>query len=384
MADLDRLLRYLKERDGSDLHLVSGLEPRIRRNGWLEPVEGWNVQDAAAMRTLLAPVAGTKHWEAFETSRDLDFAYGLEGVARFRVNYFFQENGPAAVFRIIPETVLALETLGLPPAVEKLAHLRQGLVLVTGPTGSGKSTVLAGIIDRINTTYARHIVTIEDPIEFVHQNKKSILSHREVGSHTNSFAPALRAAVREDADVVLVGEMRDLETIAMAITAAEMGVLVFGTLHTNNAAKTIDRIIDAFPADQQEQVRITLSESIAGILSQLLIPGANGKQRHSAIELLLRTPGLPNVIREGNTPMIYSIIQAGKSAGMQTMDEALLALVNAGKITPQEAHTRAAEKQKFEALLKPGAAGAAGGHGAAGGAAPAGGGTPPAGDRQAA
>jgi len=372
MADVDQLLRYLKERDGSDLHLVSGLVPRIRRNGWLEPVEGWQVQNADAMRRLLAAVAGTKRWEEFETSRDLDFAYGLEGVARFRVNYFCQENGPTAVFRMIPEIILPLEELGLPPAVEKLAHLRQGLVLVTGPTGSGKSTILAGIIDRINTTYARHIVTIEDPIEFVHQNKKSVLSHREVGSHTNSFAPALRAAVREDADVVLVGEMRDLETIAMAITAAEMGVLVFGTLHTNNAAKTIDRIIDAFPADQQEQVRITLSESIAGILSQLLIPGADGKQRHSAIELLLRTPGLPNVIREGNTPMIYSIIQAGKSAGMQTMDEALLALVKAGKITPQDAHARAAEKQKFEALLKPGAAGAAageGGHGAPGGAA---------------
>ena len=380
MADVDQLLRYLKERDGSDLHLVGGLEPRIRRNGWLEPVEGWKVQDADAMRRLLAAVAGAKRWEEFEKSRDLDFAYGLEGVARFRVNYFCQENGPAAVFRMIPETVLALDTLGLPPAVEKLAHLRQGLVLVTGPTGSGKSTILAGIIDRINTTYARHIVTIEDPIEFVHQNKKSILSHREVGAHTNSFAPALRAAVREDADVVLVGEMRDLETISLAVTAAEMGVLVFGTLHTNNAAKTIDRMIDAFPADQQEQVRITLSESIAGILSQLLIPGADGKQRHSAIELLLRTPGLPNVIREGNTPMIYSIIQAGKSAGMQTMDEALLALLKDGKITPQEAYTRAAEKQKFEALLKPGSAVGAGegGHGAAGGAAT------PATDRQAA
>jgi twitching motility protein PilT len=247
--------------------------------------------------------------------------------------------------------------------VEKLAHLTSGLVLVTGPTGSGKSTTLASIIDTINNTYARHIVTIEDPVEFVHQNKKSILSHREIGTHSKSFAPALKAAVREDADVVLVGEMRDLETIAMAITAAEMGVLVFSTLHTNNAAKTIDRIIDAFPADQQEQMRTTLSEGIAAIMSQLLIPAADGKGRHASIELLLKTPGLPNVIREGNTPMLYSIIQAGKSMGMQTMDEALMALAQAGKITPQDAHARATEKQKFEALLK-GGAGAAAGHAA--------------------
>jgi twitching motility protein PilT len=352
MADLDRLLGYLKDRDGSDLHLASGLEPRIRRNGRLEAVEGWKVLGDTEMAKLLSGITSPKQWEEFEKSRDLDFAYGLQGVARFRVNYFHQENGPAAVLRMIPEIIQPLEELGLPPAVERMAHLRQGLVLVTGPTGSGKSTILAGIIDRINTTYAKHIVTIEDPIEFVHQNKKSVLSHREVGDHTNGFAPALRAAVREDADVVLVGEMRDLETISMAITAAEMGVLVFGTLHTNNAAKTIDRIVDAFPADQQEQVRVTLSESIAGILSQLLVPGADGKQRHSAIELLLRTPGLPNVIREGNTPMIHSIIQAGKALGMQTMDDALLALLKDGKIAAQDAYARATEKMKFEPFLE--------------------------------
>jgi twitching motility protein PilT len=356
MAEIDRLLTYVKEHGGSDLHLVTGLEPRIRRHGSLEPVEGGTPLAIDATERLLSGITSPKQWEEYKRTRDLDFSYGLEGVGRFRVNYLWQENGPSAVFRIIPETIVSLESLNLPPAVEKLAHLKSGLVLVTGPTGSGKSTTLASIIDRINQSYTRHIVTIEDPVEFVHQNKKSIVSHREVGTHTKGFAPALRSAVREDADVVLVGEMRDLETITMAITAAEMGVLVFGTLHTNNAAKTIDRIIDTFPADQQEQVRTTLSESVAAILSQLLVPAADGKGRHAAIELLLKTQGLPNVIREGNTPMLYSIIQAGKAAGMQTMDDALMAFLQAGKITQQDALVRASDKQKFETPVKPGAA----------------------------
>jgi len=351
MADIDRLLRYLKEKGGSDLHLATGLEPRIRRHGSLEAVEDRPALDADAVLKLLGGIVSPRQWEEFQRTRDLDFAYSLEGVARFRANYLYQENGPGAVLRMIPEKIIPLEDLKLPPAVQKLAQMRQGLVLVTGPTGSGKSTTLASIIDRINATDARHIVTIEDPVEFVHQNKKSVVSHREVGTHTEGFSPALRAAVREDADVILVGEMRDLETISLAITAAEMGALVFATLHTNNAAKTIDRIIDAFPADQQDQVRTTLSESMGAILSQLLIPAAAGQGRHAAIELLLRTPGLPNVIREGNTPMIYSIIQAGKAAGMQAMDEALLALAGSGKISPQDAHARATDKAKFEALL---------------------------------
>jgi twitching motility protein PilT len=351
VADIDVLLQYLKDRGGSDLHLATGLEPRIRCHGALEAVEGWPVQTAESLRKLLSGITSAKQWEEYERTRDLDFAYGLEGVARFRANYLYQENGPGAVLRIIPEKIIPLADLKLPAAIEKLAHMQQGLVLVTGPTGSGKSTTLASIIDCINITYARHIVTIEDPVEFVHQNKKSVLSHREVGTHTGGFSQALRAAMREDADVILVGEMRDLETISLAITAAEMGVLVFGTLHTNNAAKTLDRIIDAFPADQQEQVRITLSESVAAIMSQLLIPAASGKGRHASIELLMKTAGLPNVIREGNTPMIYSIIQAGKSAGMQTMDESLLALAAEGKISPQDALSRGADKSKFEALV---------------------------------
>jgi twitching motility protein PilT len=235
--------------------------------------------------------------------------------------------------------------------VEGLAQLSQGLVLVTGPTGSGKSTTLAAIIDRINQNHARHVVTIEDPIEFVHQNRKAVFSHREVGQHSRAFGPALRAAIRQDADVVLVGELRDRETIALAITAAEMGMLVFGTLHTNGAAKTIDRIVDAFPAEEQPQVRLSLSESLAAVVSQLLLPTADGKGRVAVNEILLRTAALPNVIREGNTPMLHSIIQSGKQQGMQAMDDALFALAKAGVILPQDAHQKAADKARFEPLL---------------------------------
>ncbi len=224
-------------------------------------------------------------------------------------------------------------------------------MLITGPTGSGKSTTLAAVINEINRTYSRHIVTIEDPVEFVHQNSQSILSHREVGSHTLGFTPALRASIRQDADVVLVGEMRDLETIALAITAAEMGMLVFGTLHTNSAAKTIDRIVDAFPADEQNQIRVSLSESLAGVVSQLLLRTVDGKGRCAVHEILLRSSGLANVIREGNTPMLNSLIQSGKQHGMQSMDDALFAAVESGKIRAAEAHTKAADKARFEPLV---------------------------------
>ncbi|HXH27457.1 MAG TPA: type IV pilus twitching motility protein PilT [Candidatus Polarisedimenticolia bacterium] len=355
MARLDELLRRLKEEGGSDLHLVAGLEPRLRRHGSLEAVDGWQRLDDAAVHELLREIASERHWEQFRATRDLDFAYGLEGVARFRANYFYQEAGASAVFRIIPERIVSIAELKLPKVIESLAHLQQGLVLVTGPTGSGKSTTLAAIIDTINAGYSKHIVTIEDPIEFVHQNKMSTVSHREVGPHTRGFGPALRAAVREDPDVILVGEMRDLETIALAITAAEMGVLVFGTLHTNNAAKTIDRLIDAFPADEQAQVRITLSESIAAVVSQLLLPTRDGQGRCAVNEILLRTSGLPNIIREGNTPMIHSLIQSGRSAGMQAMDDALFSLVESGRVTAQDAYLKATDKPRFEALLPKGA-----------------------------
>ncbi len=351
MAEIDELLKTLKELGGSDLHLVSGLEPRIRVNGQLAAIEGWEVLDHERVCGLLEPIAESHNWNEFSDCHDLDFAYGLKGVARFRANFFMQQNGATAVFRIIPEKIHSVDDLNLPEAISKLADLRSGLVVVTGPTGSGKSTTLAAIIHKINTEKSRHIVTIEDPVEFVHQNQESILSHREVGIHSKGFAPALRAAARQDADVVLVGEMRDRETIAMAITAAEMGMLVFGTLHTNSAAKTIDRIIDAFPASEQPQVRISLSESVSAIVAQLLLPTADGKGRVAVNEILLRTQGLPNVIREGNTPMIGSIIQSGKSEGMQGMDDALFALVQDGKIAPRDAYMKAADKARFESLV---------------------------------
>ena len=301
---------------------------------------------------ILREIASEEDWTDYEGCGDLDFAYGFEGVARFRANFLRQENGAGAVFRIIPEDIVPLEKLNLPKAIESLAHLRQGLVLVTGPTGSGKSTTLAAIIDKINNTYAKHIVTIEDPVEFVHKNKKSVFSQREVGTDTESFGAALRAAIRQDADVILVGEMRDLETISLAITAAEMGALVFGTLHTNSAANTIDRLIDAFPADEQAQVRTTLAESVAGIVSQLLLRTADGQGRCAVNEILLKTPGLANIIREGNTPMIQTIIQGGKAAGMQLMDDALMALVDQKRITPREAYMKASNKGRFEELFE--------------------------------
>ncbi len=262
-----------------------------------------------------------------------------------------QEYGAGAVFRMIPEEIVTLENLNLPESVGRLADLESGLVLVTGPTGSGKSTTLAAIIDKVNKVYNKHVVTIEDPVEFVHQNRGCIFSHREVDLHTLGFAPALRAAIRQDADVILVGEMRERETIALAITAAEMGMLVFATLHTNNAAKTIDRIIDAFPAEEQNMVRMSLSESLTGIVSQLLIPTADGKGRIAANEILLKTAGLPNVIREGNTQMIYSIIQSGKAQGMQAMDDVLFAYAKEGKIRVEDAYMKANDKARFDPLL---------------------------------
>jgi twitching motility protein PilT len=352
MAKIDELFRYLKDKGGSDLHLGAGLTPLIRQHGELTPVEGWPAQTDAQVRALLEPIADPKLWARFEEEWDLDFAYTLPGVARFRANYLRQERGVGAVFRIIPEKIRTLEELRCPPALAQLADLEQGLVLVTGPTGSGKSTTLAAIIDEINTRHAKHIVTIEDPVEFVHPNKKCTLSQREVGHDTRSFANALRSAIRQDPGVILVGEMRDMETIALAITASEMGVLVFGTLHTNSAPKTIDRVIDAFPTDQQQQVRTMLSESLAAVVSQLLLRTADGHGRVAAHEILLKTPGLPNVIREANTPMISSIIQSGKSQGMQAMDDVLYQLATSGKIDPEDAFHTAVNKQRFEPLLK--------------------------------
>ena len=353
MPELDSMLRYLKEQGGSDLHLAAGLPPRVRLSGELAPIQGRELLTDAALRSLLQEIATDAQWTSYSECGDLDFAYGLEGTGRFRANFFVQEHGAGAVFRMIPEKIIPLEDLGLPPVVEKFVHLEKGLVVVTGPTGSGKSTTLAAIIDKINRSYERHILTLEDPIEFVHDNKKSVFSHREIGTHTRDFGPGLRAAIRQDADVVLVGEMRDYETISLAITAAEMGMLVFGTLHTNNAPKTIDRIIDSFPADAQSQARLSLAESLAGIVAQLLVPSADGQGRRAVNEILIKTRSLPNIIREGNISMLSSYIQGGKKLGMQTMDDALHGLVEAGEIRATDAYMKAADKARFEPLLPP-------------------------------
>jgi len=351
MAQIDDLLRYLKQHKGSDLHLAAGLEPRIRVHGSLVAVEGQPQLTNEGLRKLLREIASEAQWRSYEQAHDLDFAYGLEGVARFRANFFVQEHGAGAVLRMIPEKIVPLEELRLPKAIEGLVDLRKGLVLVTGPTGSGKSTTLAGIIDKINRSYAKHILTLEDPVEFVHENKKSVISHREVGAHTQGFGPGLRAAIRQDADVVLVGEMRDYETISLALTAAEMGMLVFGTLHTNSAPKTIDRIIDTFPSDEQAQVRLSLAESLAGVVAQLLLPTADGRGRVAANEILLKTKALPNIIREANVGMLGSYIQQGKTEGMQQMDDALFELAQSNKVDPHDAWAKATDKARFEPLL---------------------------------
>lgn len=348
MKSIDDLLHYLKQQEGSDLHLVAGLKPRVRAHGSLDPVPGAPPLTDEGVRALMRPMVDGAQWAEFEASGDLDFAYAIEGVARFRSNFFVQEHGAGAVFRMIPEKIVPLEALRLPPVVRSFAYLEKGLVLVTGPTGSGKSTTLAAIIDEINAHQAKHIVTIEDPLEFVHQNKMSVISHREVGTHTKSFSEALKAAVRQDADVVVVGEMRDLETISLAVTAAEMGTLVFGTLHTSSAVKTIDRLIDAFPADQQAQIRTTLAESLAGVIAQLLLKSPDGKGRCAANEILVKTPALPNLIRENKIPMIASMMQAGKGQGMQSMDDALLTLVKEGRVSAEDAYLKATNKQLFK------------------------------------
>ena len=351
MARLDELFRYCQGRGGSDLHLATGLEPRIRRHGQLEAVEGWPPLDANLIRSLLRQVVREDQWRDFEESGDLDFAYGLEGVARFRCNFLDQHNGPSAVFRAIPQEVVPLDRLGLPAVLGNLAHLSRGLVLITGPTGSGKSTTLAAILHEINRSHARHVVTIEEPVEFLHSPLRAVFSQREVGVDTDSFSSALRAALRQDADVILVGEMRDLETISLAVSAAEMGSLVFGTLHTNGAANTVDRLIDVFPPDQQAQIRVTLADSLAAVVSQTLLPTTDGTGRAVALEILLRTTGLPNVIREGNTPMIRNIIQGGRARGMQLMDDALEELVRSGRVAPRDAYLKATDKGRFERYL---------------------------------
>ncbi len=352
MAKIDRYFELVKDKDASDIHFLAGTQPKLRLAGELEPIADEPPIPHDKLVELLFEIIGPSQKAKFLETHDLDFAYGLEGVARFRCNYLFQRTGIGAIFRLIPEHIKTIDELGLSKAIEKTAHFQSGLVLVTGPTGSGKSTTLAAIIDVINSSYNKHILTIEDPVEYVHQNKSCLITQREIGHDTRGFANALRAAGREDADVVLVGEMRDQETISLALTLAEMGQLVFGTVHTNSAAKTVDRIVDVFPADQQNQIRIMFSDSLKGIIAQQLLRTKDGKGRVAVNEILFGSQALSALIREGKIQQITSIIQAGKNEGMQTIDSALTDLVQRGVISAEEAYLKAFDKKQFEYLIK--------------------------------
>jgi len=335
MAQLDQLLKTMREQNASDLHITTGAPPFFRLNGEMVKL---NYHDLAAEETqaLVFEILTEKQKKQFIEKWELDCSYALPGVGRFRVNVFMQRKGIGAVLRIIPEKIKTLGELQLPDTLLDLIAVQKGLVLVTGPTGSGKSTTLAALIHHINMTHQAHIITIEDPIEFVHSNGKSLVNQREVSSHTKSFENALRAALREDPDIILVGEMRDLETISLAMTAAETGHLVFGTLHTNNAPKTIDRIIDVFPQDQQAQIRVMLSESLRGVIAQSLLPKADGSGRIAVVEMLVNTHAVANLIREGKTFQIPSAMQTGKNEGMITFDTYVQDLVRRGLVSPKE------------------------------------------------
>lgn len=352
MPIIDQLFQKLIELGGSDLHLSQGQPPKVRVHGSVKPISDIPL-DATSMEAMMREICEPHAWERFQTKGDLDFAYEMDANNRFRCNYLKQLHGYGAVFRIIPTKIATLEQLGIPQIVKEFGHLRSGLVLVTGPTGSGKSTTLAALIDYINTNFRRHIITIEEPIEFVHRNKKSIITQREVPIQTHSFSEGLRAALREDADIVLVGEMRDLETISLALTAAETGLLVFGTLHTNNARKTVDRIVDVFPADQQSQVRTMLAASLKGVVAQLLMKKADGKGRSAVNEIMISTPAVGAIIREGATQKLYDVIIGGKAQGMQFMDEAIWEKLRDGYVTPMEAYMKAIDKARFRAFLAP-------------------------------
>ncbi len=353
MAKIDALFEYMLEHKASDLHLSVGAEPMIRKHGELEGT-GHEVLTNESMEEWLFEILMDEQKERFIAKKDLDFAYEINSIGRFRANYFFQKRGLSAVFRVIPSNILSVEELSLPKQVLKLANLSRGLVLVTGPTGSGKSTTLAALIDYINRNRKDHILTIEDPIEFVHYNKGCLVSQREIKTHTESFASALRASLREDPDVILVGEMRDLETIELAITAAETGHLVFGTLHTSSAAKTVDRIIDAFPAGQQAQIRTMLSESLKGVVAQQLLKRSDKTGRIAALEILFVNTAIANLIREGKTYQISSIIQMAKADGMQLLDQAIMELLMQKIVLPDEAYIKSNDKKTFERFLKQG------------------------------
>ncbi len=346
MAKLDRLFDLMLARGASDLHLLQGQPPKIREHGRMVVMDGEGVIAEAEMIEYLKEICVPERWSEFLESNDLDFAYEKDEKSRFRANYYGQLHGMGAVFRVIPTKILTLAELNLPEILKSFAVLRSGLVLVTGPTGSGKSTTLAAIIDYINEHSSRYILTIEEPIEFVHPNKKSVFCQREVGRDVRSFGEGLHTACRQDCDVILVGEMRDYETISLALSAASMGTLVFGTLHTNSAVKTIDRIIDVFPADQQGMARTMLADSLRGICAQLLLKKEGGG-RIAADEILIGTTGLSASIRENNISNIRNIIQGGKSIGMQMMDDVLTDYLKQGLISEEEAYLKAQDKNRF-------------------------------------
>ena len=351
MAQIDAFFKLMNEQGASDLHLISGQQPVLRIQGELERVK-YKALDNDNLKGMLYEIAPEDKVKIFEESGDVDFAYEIPGLARYRANFFLQRYGVGAVFREIPSTVLTCEQLGLPPIVRRLATLPRGLVLVTGPTGSGKSTTLAAIVDEANKTRKDHILTIEDPIEFVHHSEKAVVNHREVGLHTRSFTAALRGALREDPDIILVGEMRDLETISLAIEASATGHLVFGTLHTTSAAKTVDRVIEVFPVSQQEQIRNTLADGLRAVVAQTLFRRIDKKGRVAALEIMIANPAVRNLIREGKTFQIPSMIQTGKKYGMQSLDDAIMDHLKSKRISADDAYNKANDKGKFRPFLK--------------------------------
>ncbi|MBI4657958.1 MAG: type IV pilus twitching motility protein PilT [Verrucomicrobia bacterium] len=355
MAKIDAFFNLMFEQKASDLHLSSGNPPMLRINGELHRVDFPPLENDN-LKAMLYEIAPEYKIKVYEETGDVDFGYEIPNVSRFRANFFNQKNGVAAVFRQIPSKVLSFEDFEkfdapLPAVLKKFAMLNKGLVVVTGPTGSGKSTTLAAIIDYSNKNRRDHILTIEDPIEFVHESKNSLVNHREVGIHTRSFASALRGALREDPDIILVGELRDLETIELALTAASTGHLVFGTLHTQSAAKTVDRIIDVFPAEQQNKIRATLSESLRGVVAQNLFKRIDKKGRVAALEILVFTTAIANLVREGKTHQIPGMIQVGKKLGNQPLDDAIMEHVRMKRISPEEAYEKCLDKKKFRPFL---------------------------------
>ncbi len=342
-AEIDRLLKKLVEAKGSDLHMSCSSAPMIRKDGEMEHLAGFPPLTPESMERMIMPIVPDRNREEFARTHDSDFAYELPGICRFRANLFVDLKGMGAVFRVIPSKILSVEDLGIPKEVLSLCHLPKGLVLVTGPTGSGKSTTLAALIDYINRVRSDHIITIEDPVEFVHPNKKCLINQRQVGEHTDSFKKALRAALREDPDIVLLGEMRDLETIAIALETAETGHLVFGTLHTSSAPATIDRIIDQYPPEQQAQIRVMLANSLKGVMAQMLCKKIGGG-RAAAWEIMFGVPSISNLIREQKIFQIPSIMQTGRKLGMALMNDSLFKLVKDGLVAPEEALAKANDK----------------------------------------